>query len=615
MMSRKQTQTPDELHTQIQYRLIEQLAESEQRYRQLVENLHEIVFEIDAEGCLTFLNQAWTNLLGHSRESSIQHPISDFFHDRDRKIGFSFLDTVLNQRLSLKQELRFDCQNGKVVWLEVSAHPDCKGGASGTLTDITQHKQTTAQLQYTAHHDTLTSLLNRVAFVDCLEQTIAQTQQQSSEQLFAVLFLDLDGFKLINDSLGHLTGDLLLIAVAHRIQGCLRSSDTVARFGGDEFTILLKEIQDISDATHIAARIHQALTQPFNLGGNNVFISTSIGIALSTTGGKYAEDFLRDADIALYQAKSQGKSTYEVFDAVMHAQAVEQLQLETDLRLGLERDEFEVYYQPIVGLDQQQIIGFEALVRWHHPTQGLISPAKFIPIAEETGLIVNLGGWVLRQACLQMQNWQHFNPSQSLVMSVNLSSKQFLQPNLLEQIDRILQETGFDRHQLKLEITESTLMNNLETTNAKLKKIHASGIQLSIDDFGTGYSSLSYLHRFPINTLKIDRSFVSRLGKDGGNLEIVKAIIALARSLKMDTIAEGVETAEQLGQLRQLGCRKAQGYLFSPPASASEIAALCKFKPQLCFCDRDHKGLDEFPTKILHKTCSNELQRAGKWRN
>jgi len=601
--------TPNELHTQIQYRLLEQLAASEQRYRRLLDNLHEIVFEIDVEGRLTFLNRAWTETLGYSLDESLQQSISDFFHDGDRKVGFSLLHTILNDRLEVKQQLRFDCQNGKVVWLEVSAHPDRSGGASGILTDITQHKRAAAQLQYTVNHDSLTGLLNRPAFLEYLNRAIERSQQNCT-QLFAVLFLDLDGFKLINDSLGHLTGDLLLIAVAHRLKGCLRATDTVARFGGDEFTILLNEVNDISDATRIGDRIHQALTQPFNLGGYEVFISTSIGIVMSTAGGKHTEDFLRDADIALYKAKSQGKATYEVFDALMHEQAVEQLQLETDLRLGIEKGEFEVYYQPIISLGRQQLIGFEALLRWHHPTQGMVSPARFIPIAEETGLIVPLGWWVLRQACSQMRCWQKLYQNQSWIVSVNLSAKQVLQPDLFDRIDQILQETEFERQRLKLEITESTLMNHSEATNAKLRRLSASGIKLSIDDFGTGYSSLSYLHRFPIDTLKIDRSFISCLGRQGENLELVRAIMAMARSLGMDAIAEGVETAEQLRQLQKLGCQKVQGYLFSPPIPAEEIAMLLDMNAGVRNCDRT--ALDNFSQELYKKPLSSKSQTIHK---
>ena len=513
-------------------------------------------------------------LWGIVLETSLNLALSKFFHSEDQEAGLKLLTKILNEETAIRQELRFDHQNGKVVWLEISASQDSKGGASGTLTDITERKQALSQIEYIAYHDALTGLLNRVAFVDYLEQAIAK-KQENSNKLFAVLFLDLDGFKLVNDSLGHLAGDKLLVAVAQRLKGCLKSTDTIARFGGDEFNILLTNIINIHDVTRIASRINKALKQPFNLDRQEVFISTSIGIVLSTNGGSKPEHFLRNADIALYRAKSQGKAAYEIFDQLMHIEVVERLQLETDLRRGLEREEFEVYYQPIISLNTNQINGFEALVRWHHPTEGLVAPDKFISIAEETGLIVNLGWWILKQACLQTSIWQQlFNQSSSLFISLNLSSKQFSQLDLLKQIEQILEETGLKPQHLKLEITESTLIKNLETTNVQIKKLSDYGIKLSIDDFGTGYSSLNYLRRFSLTTLKIDRSFISPLNPNTENIDIVEAIIVLAHKLGMDVVAEGVETMEKLEQLRRLNCEQVQGYLFSPPVPANLVPNL-----------------------------------------
>jgi diguanylate cyclase (GGDEF)-like protein len=442
-------------------------------------------------------------------------------------------------------------------------------------------RESFAQLEHNAYHDALTGLPNHAAFRIKLQGAIARAQQASqAESLhphFAVLFLDLDYFKLVNDSLGHLVGDQLLVEVAERLRNSvspqvlpLPAEGRLARFGGDEFIVLLDRISDITAAIQVAERISQALQRPFNLQEHEIFISTSIGIVLSTVQSDDPESFLRNADIALYRAKANGKAGYEVFDAEMHTEAVERLQLETDLRRAIDRRELEVYYQPIIDIQTNQISGFEALARWHHPTLGMVAPTKFIPLAEETGLIMKLGWWVLREACQQMALWQTQYP-QPMSISVNLSSKQFLQADLLDQVFQALADTGLAANRLNLEITESVLMNHADTTKAKLKRLRDAGVRLSVDDFGTGYSSLSYLHRFPINTLKIDRSFISRLDASGNNLEIVEAINALAHKLGMDVVAEGVETVEQLDQLRAIGCEFAQGYWFARPAPASEF--------------------------------------------
>jgi diguanylate cyclase (GGDEF)-like protein len=446
---------------------------------------------------------------------------------------------------------------------------------------VGQLRESFARLEHNAHHDALTGLPNHTAFRAKLQGAIARSASQAPDLIFAVLFLDLDYFKLVNDSLGHLVGDQLLIEVAARLRASISpdllpspAQGSLARFGGDEFIVLLDRIPDVTAATQVAVRISQSLQRPFHLQEHEVFISTSIGIALSTSQDKEPESFLRNADIALYRAKANGKAGYEVFDAAMHTEALERLQLETDLRRAIERHELEVHYQPIVDLQTLEIIGFEALARWQHPTLGMVAPIKFIPLAEETGLIMKLGWWVLHEACQQMAQWQQEHPiCRSMSMSVNLSSKQFLQADLLDQVFDAIARTSLPARSLKLEITESVLMNHGETTRAKLKRLKDKGIRLSVDDFGTGYSSLSYLHRFPIDTLKIDRSFVNRLGAqpEDKNLAIVEAINALAHKLGMDVVAEGVETMEQQELLRAIGCEAAQGYLFARPAPASAI--------------------------------------------
>ncbi len=382
---------------------------------------------------------------------------------------------------------------------------------------------------------------------------------------FAVLFLDFDRFKIINDSLVPAMGDQLLIAIASRLQTCLRPGDTIARLGGDEFTMLLEEMRHYSESLEVAARIQQSLEEPFTLNGNEIFISVSIGIADSSMGYEQPEDMLRDADTAMYRAKARGAKCHEVFDKTMHSQVASRLQMESDMRRAIGREEFFLCYQPIVLLETGRLAGFEALVRWKHPELGLVSPAHFIPLAEETGLILQIGHWVLQEACRQMREWQEIYPASfPLQMSVNLSSKQFTQPNLIEQIRAILNDTKLEARYLKLELTESAVMDNVEAAMKQLAEIRALGIELSIDDFGTGYSSLSYLHRFPLNTLKIDRSFVMSMNEKE-NIEIVRTIIALAGSLGMGVIAEGVETFDQLTQLRNLHCGCGQGYYFSKP--------------------------------------------------
>jgi diguanylate cyclase (GGDEF)-like protein/PAS domain S-box-containing protein len=416
-------------------------------------------------------------------------------------------------------------------------------------------------------------------FIEKLEGADKQARLRDDYQ-FAVLFLDLDHFKNINNSLGRKIGDALLNAFGQRLQGCLRRADTVARLGGDEFAILLDGVEDVSDIMQVVERIKRDLSLPFILSGQEVFVTTSTGIALSNTGYEQPADLLRDAETAMYRAKARGISHHEIFDKTMRANIVKRLQLETDMRRAVERDEFRVHYQPVVSLRTGRISGFEALVRWQHETRGLLLPAEFIPVAEETGMIISLGQWVLRESCRQMQEWKArglFSDG-PLNLSVNLSSKQFMQQDLVEQIKQTLRETGFDPHRLQLEITESVAMENAEATTTMLAQLKTLGVHILIDDFGTGYSSLSYLHRFPVNTLKIDRSFISRLGLVSENDEIAQTIIMLASNLRMEVVAEGVETESQLAHLRMLKCGYAQGYLFSRPIDGEAAEALLRKK-------------------------------------
>lgn len=395
---------------------------------------------------------------------------------------------------------------------------------------------------------------------------------------FAVLFLDLDRFKVVNDSLGHLVGDKLLIQVSERLRECLRAGDVAARLGGDEFAVLVDDVEIPGDATRVAERVESALSRPFLIDGSEIFTSSSIGIALSTTGYTLPEELLRDADTAMYRAKGEGKAQYAIFDAQMHEQAVHQLQLETDLRRALDRREFLLHYQPIVELESGQIIGFEALVRWNHPDRGVVMPGSFIPAAEETGLIVPMGWWILEEACRWMRGWQvESSYGRRMSISVNLSARQFLQPDLVQRIETILNQTGLPPHSLKLEITEGTIVKNQEAAVLMLGQLKELQVQLHVDDFGTGYSSLAYLHRFPIDALKIDRTFVQNLGSNEEALEISRAVVALAKNMRMEAIAEGIETPEQLEHLRRIGCNAGQGFLFSKPVPAGEAQSLVNY--------------------------------------
>ena len=447
--------------------------------------------------------------------------------------------------------------------------------------EITERKQAEEQFKHLALHDPLTGFPNRIFLMEHLERGIKQVQRHP-EYLFAVLFLDLDRFKVVNDSLGHHVGDQLLAAIAGQLQQLIRETDIVARLGGDEFVILLEPIEEVNDAVRVADRIVQELSLPIDLGNRQVFISASIGIALSTPDYQQGADMLRDADIAMYRAKNRGKACFEIFNERMYTQALDRLQLENELRQALSQNQMQVFYQPIVNISTGRLSGFEALGRWPHDVRGYIPPSEFIPIAEETGLIVQLGEWILQTACQRMADWQRaYASAADYTMSVNLSIKQLKDPTLLQKIDRILLQTGLSSKNLALELTESILMENVIELNAILHLLRERGIQLSIDDFGTGYSSLSYLHLFPINTIKIDQSFIQRIGTQGEHQEIIETIVNLANQLKMNSISEGVESQQQLNYLKGLSCETAQGNYFSQPLPPEAAEAFIVNNPQL----------------------------------
>lgn len=434
---------------------------------------------------------------------------------------------------------------------------------------------------YDVFHDSLTDLPNRANLIKRLQETIAHGQSHK-EKKFAVLFLGFDQFKIINETVGHKAGDRILLMFVKRLKAYLPPHFFLARVGGDEFAILLTNLKEVQESTQFADNLKQDLSHPFELSNQRFFITFSSGIAINQPGYSYQpEDLLRDAHIAMYSAKSRGKSRHEVFAIGMRKQALVRLQTESELRRAIERQEFQVYYQPIVSLSSGSIAGFEALVRWQHPERGIVSPGEFIPVAEETGLIVPLGQWILRQACSQMVEWhRQFPADPPLMISVNLSGGQFVQIDLVDQIDRILQETGLLRSSLKLEITESMMMDGVENAIMLLLKLKQLKVKLGIDDFGTGYSSLSYLHRFPIDTLKVDRSFVGRMDEVGDDAEIVRTIVHLGHNLGMDIIAEGVETVTQLEKLRELECEYVQGYFLAKPLPQDAATNLLKNSPQ-----------------------------------
>lgn len=544
-----------------------------------------LIVEIDSIGHVCYVNPEAMRLLPDLSDTGAEHPFL---------VGVLSMATVLQRQGSIRREVKI----GEVYYEQVLhylAEIEC---FRIYAFDITERKHAEEQLIHNAFYDQLTGLPNRALFMDRLRQASRRAKRSrrgkslNQPDRFAVLFLNLNRFKLVNDSLGNPIGDQLLQEFAYRLQTCLRQTDTVARLGGDEFAILLEGIQDVSDATNVAESIHQTLALPFYLNESEVFMTLSIGIALnSITEDSLAEDnaldtpinppllqpedLLRNADIAMYRARAQGKGAYEVFDTGMHSKAIDRLQMETDLRRAIERQEFRVHYQPIVSLSTGRINGFEALLRWQHPQRGLVSPTEFIPTAEETGLITPIGWWALREACQQLSVWQkQFPASQPLTINVNLSCKQFTQPDLLQQIDKILQEAKLAVGSLKLEITESVVMENPDLVRALLLELKQRHIHLCIDDFGTGYSSLSRLHHFPISTLKIDRSFVSRIGALGENSEIVQAIVTLAQTLSMDVVAEGIEVLEQVSPLLALQCEYGQGYFFSKPVDSDAAGEL-----------------------------------------
>jgi diguanylate cyclase (GGDEF)-like protein/PAS domain S-box-containing protein len=562
------------------------LRESEERFRLLVEGVNDYaIIMLDPAGRVASWNAGAERIKGYTAEEIVGQHFARFFPEEEVREGEPERELQM-----ASAEGRHEAEGWRVrkdgtrFWADVvmTALRDESGrlrGFAKVTRDVTERKLIEERLLHDALHDALTGLPNRALFMDRLGQSVERAKRHH-DYSFAVFFLDLDRFKLVNDSLGHLAGDRLLVEVGQRLRSCLRAGDTVARLGGDEFTILLDDIKDAGDAVRMAERAQSRLAQPFDLDGHEVFVSASIGIALSALDYSRPEDLLRDANTAMHGAKSNGKASYQVFDATMHDRALAMLRLETDLRRAAERGEYRLHYQPIVSLASGRLTGFEALVRWQHPERGLLYPEEFLALAEETGLIIQIDRWVLREACRQIRAWQERFPAEPhLCVSVNLSARHFSAPNLLEHVEAVLEESGVDAGCLKLEITESVLMSDSETVTRTLARLKALGVELQLDDFGTGYSSLSYLHRFPVGALKIDRAFVSRIGPAGANSEIARAIATMAHSLGMGVVGEGVETEEQLAELKAMGCECAQGNFFAEPLNAAAAESLMASAP------------------------------------
>ncbi len=546
------------------------LQQSEDRHRIVAEYTHGMECWIGATGEMLYVSPSCERITGYPREHFLADPggLEKLVHHADLESWRQFHGQGLADE-SLDYRLRH--KNGTLRWVN-EVKRDVMGGNGGSLgsrislRDITERKEMEIQLRHLALHDPLTGLANRTLCLDRIRQAMERSRRRKP-YAFSIIFLDLDRFKVLNDSLGHAFGDQVLVAVSEVLRGSIRSFDTVSRFGGDEFVILLEELSSPRETIQAVQRIRQALRQPFALGGHEIQLTASLGITLGMQGAQSPEDLLRNANVAMHQAKKAGRNRFKAFTQAMLERASRLLVLETDLRGAIARGEFFLMYQPIVRLDGTAALqGFEALVRWNHPHKGLISPAEFIPVAEDSGLIVDIGLLVLREACQTLQAWRESTPlARELVMSVNLSPRQFSDATLVEAVKGVLTETGLPPDALKLEITESAIMDNAASAVDKLRKLKALGMALSIDDFGTGYSSMSSLQQFPLDTLKIDLSFVQRMDAGPEGLEIVKAIISLAHSLQLQVIAEGVERETQRDLLRGLACEYAQGYLYARP--------------------------------------------------
>ncbi|KPL78063.1 hypothetical protein AC812_01960 [Bellilinea caldifistulae] len=565
---------------------IEERERLERLYQNLVEKMPAVsyVMNLEKEFSFTFVSPQIQVLTGWDPKDWID--IEDFrlkcIHPEDVHEFVEALKRSIKNHEPFHHEYRLIHRNGDVVWVEDFASPLLNGNNmvesyQGVILDITNRKKAEAELIYNAYHDVLTGLVNRAYLVERLNQILSRRHPFSEQPLFSLLFMDLDRFKIINDSLGHRIGDQLLIEAAHRLQNNLFPTSTLARFGGDEFVILVEGEDPRRDAVQLADQILLDFQSPFLLDGKTLFTTISLGLVIDN--GEYTEpdEVLRDADIAMYRAKARGRACYEVFSKPLLDQVINRHQIEALLRDALKRNEFNLYYQPIVALKDGRVVGFEALIRWITPQHGLIQPSEFISLAEETGLIHQIDRWVMHEACRQVQQWYQYGLSSfPFTVSVNLSGSLLHQGNVVQMISEILAETGISPQSLKIELTESVFLETSPSVNQQIQNIRDLGIQLQIDDFGTGYSSLSYLQRFPITAIKIDRSFISRIDAQYSGTEIVQAIITLAKELGLEIIAEGIETVSQLHWLKEAGCDYGQGYLLYRPMDAESTEKLLR---------------------------------------
>ena len=552
---------------------------TEERYTLAVQGVNDGIWDWDLTENTLVCTARWRSMLGYPSDEISCDPevwLRAVHPEDDAEVRLAIETHLAGDAPHLEVEFRMADATSEYRWML------CRGLAirdtdavptrmAGSLTDISDRKRVEDQLTHDALHDSLTDLPNRSLFMNRL-QHLVRASQRPGQPPFAVLFLDMDHFKVVNDSLGHIVGDQLLVEVADRVLNCVRPGDTVARLGGDEFAILLPELGDIHTASTVATRVQDHLRQPYDIAGQEIFASASVGIATSFSGRRKAVELLRDADTAMYRAKESGRANYAIFDDRMHHEAVERLQLETELRQALKAgDQFQLYYQPIVACLDTSLIGFEALIRWIHPERGMISPVKFIPVAEETGLIMAIGQWVLNEACRQIKHWRtHYPELKDLAVSVNLSPKQFKQTDLLQSVTQMLEDHELEAPAIKLEITESAIMEHVDQAADMLTQLRSLGMEVHIDDFGTGYSSLAYLKQFPLTALKIDRSFVNSMGDENQTGCIATAIASLANDLGLKVVAEGVETQHQLDLLRALDVEYVQGYFIAKPLPAHQ---------------------------------------------